>query len=454
LRPPSTSRVAKGLSAAWRPFAKTRAGQFASDTFEAARAVVHGFRGEHINVRAGNLTFISIFSLVPLLTVAIALLRLLRQRTFQSELTHFVQDLLAPGIQAESAAFLQRSITSASSTAAGSFSFLLLMFSASTLLRHLDASLNEIWAVRKARPLLISIGLYALVLLLGPVLLGVSLSSTAAIRSLFLYLELPYSRQALALGSVAVSVFVFTIVYKFAPHAPVRSRSALAGGLVGGIGWELAKHSYAAVASLGFNTNPVYGSLNAVPLFLMWIFVTWWLVLFGARLSYAVEHAAFRGEFMELMSHPRAKEIVAARIAQLVAAAYSTGAESPGSAEIARKLRAPEQMVREVINLLENAELLVVERRGGLRPAKALSELTLADVSAAVGGVAKLLRKGTVEPKSPEFQEVERLFSAVDDASVETLSQVTWASLVPPPPAQPAPQGAPQTSPLPPPQNP
>ncbi|MHB8872747.1 MAG: YhjD/YihY/BrkB family envelope integrity protein [Myxococcaceae bacterium] len=415
----------------WTPFARTRGGRFALDTFEAARAVVHGFRGEYINLRAGNLTFISIFSLVPLLTVALALLQLLHQKSFQGRLTHFIQDLLAPGIQAESAAFLQKFINSASSKAAGGVSFLLLMLSAGTLLRHLDASLNEIWAVRKARPLLVSFALYALVLLFGPVLLGVSLSGTAGIRNLLLYLQLPFSKQALAAGSAAVSVLVFTLTYKFAPHAPVRLRSALAGGIVGGLGWEVAKHSYAEIARLGFNINPVYGSLSAVPLFLMWIYVSWWLVLFGARLAYAVEHASFRGEFMDLLSHPRAKEIVAARIAQLTAAAYSSGAEAPGSAEIARRLRAPEQMVREIIGLLEKAGLLLVERRGGLRPAKNPSELTLADVSAAVGGVAKLLRKGATEPKSPEFQEVERLFSAVDDASVERLSRVSWASLVP-----------------------
>ncbi len=432
------ARWVGALEAAWRPLADTRGGRFASDTFQAARAVVHGFRGEHINLRAGNLTFISIFSLVPLLTVALALLHLLGQKSFQSRLTHFIQELLAPGIQAESAAFLQKSINSAAAKAAGGLSFLLLMLSAGTLLRHLDASLNEIWAVTKRRPLLVSILLYALLLLLGPVLIGISLSGTAGLRSLLAYLDVPFSKQALAFGSATLSVVVFTLLYQFAPHAPVRFRSALAGAWVGGLGWEVAKHSYAEVARLAFAYNPVYGSLSAIPLFLMWIYLSWWLVLFGARLAYAVEHASFRGEFMDLLAHPRAKEIVAARIAQLTAAAVASGAPSPGSAELARRLRAPEQMVREIAALLEKAGLLVVEKGGGFKPAKNPSELSLADVSAAVGGVAKLLRGRGIEPKSSEFQEVERWFSEVDDASVDRLRQVSWASLVPRPEEKPA----------------
>src|SRR5207248_8399970 len=129
----------------------------------------------------------------------------------------------------------------------------------------------------------------------------------------------PYSSGLLTLGSTISSILVFTGIYKLAPHAPVRGRSALSGGIVGGLAWEIARHGYASFAALAFNYNPLYGSLSAAPLFLMWIYVSWWLMLFGARLSYAVEHAAFRGEFMDLITHPRARELVAARVAQLTA---------------------------------------------------------------------------------------------------------------------------------------
>ncbi len=406
--------------------ADSRAGRFASDVFAALRAVIHGFRGESINLRAGNLTFISVFSLVPMITVALALLQLLHQERFQGRLLRFLQDVLAPGIQDESAAFLQRFMDAASSTAAGGLSTAFLLISSGMLLRHLDASLNEIWAVRKARPLYVSVGLYAGLLTVGPIALGLWLGGTQSMQRLILGAGLPFSAQMVKLGSAAISVAALTLLYKFAPHAPVRLRSALAGGLVGGIGWELAKVTYASVAGWGFRYNPIYGSLSAAPLFLMWIYVSWWLVLFGARLSYAVEHAHVRGVLMDLVFHPRAKELIGARIAQLVAASHAEGGLPPTPRDIARTLRVPAQMVIEIVHLLEQAGLVVLQR-GGLLPAKSPSELTLADVSAAVGGVAKLLRKPGA--KSTGFQEVEHLFSEVDDAKLERLKRVSWASL-------------------------
>lgn len=421
--------MTRAFLAAWAPLATTRAGRFASDTYLALRGVIHGFRGEFINLRAGSLTFISIFSLVPMVTVALALLQLLHQDALRLRLTTFIRDLLAPGIQHESAAFLDKFINSASSTAAGSLGFFFLMASAGMLLRHLDASLNEIWAVQRARPLWVSFGLYALALTFGPVVAGAWLIGTATIRRLIVDAGFPFSAEFIILGSIALSVGVLTLIYKLAPHAPVRWRSALAGGLVGGVGWEAAKHLYARFAVLVFKANPIYGSLSAAPLFLMWIYLSWLLVLLGARLSYAVEHATFRGEFMDLVHHPRTKELLGARLAQLTAAAHLQKVSYPTIRSLARRLRVPEQMLAEVARLLVDAQLLVLGPRGALRPAREPHELTLADLSAAVGGVPKLMPTPEWVPKVSEFQEVEQLFADVDEASIARLKAVTWSQL-------------------------
>ncbi len=162
----------------------------------------------------------------------------------------------------------------------------------------------------------------------------------------------------------------------------------------------------------------------------MWIYLSWWLVLFGARLAYAIEHASFRGEFRDVLSHPRARELVAARIAQLTTEALVHGTLAPSPREIARTLKVPQQMVIEVVFLLRAAQLVTLDRRGGLRPTKAPADLTLADVSAAVGGLPKQLRKPELDNKGSEFQQVERLFSTIDATILDRLGQVSWASLV------------------------
>lgn len=422
------SRAHRWLVALWRPFAETPAGRFAADTYLAVRGVVHGFRGENINLRAGYLTYVSVFSLVPLVTVGLAILQSLHQESIRRRLSGFVHELLAPGIQRESAAFLDRLVNSAGSRAAGGVGFFFLLLSAGTLLRHLDASLNEIWAVRRARPWWLSLLLYAGALFFGPLLLGVWLLGTATIRELLSKAGLPFSAQALSLGSAALSVLVLTLLYRLAPHAPVRLRSALAGGLVAGVCWELARILYSRFATLIFKASPLYGSLSAVPLFLMWIYLGWLVLLLGARLSYAVEQASFRGVLLDLIHHPRTKELLAARIAQLSAAAHLAGGAFPTTSSLARTLQAPEQLLDEVVRLLKDAGVLVVGLRGELRPSREPSKLTLAEVSSAVGGVPSLMRP-RFPSKGEGFRAVEGIFGEVDEASATRLAAVTWEQL-------------------------
>lgn len=401
--------------------------RFAFDTSRALIGLVHSFRGEALNLRAASLTFFSTFALVPMAIVALAALQLFHQTAFQQSITRFLQDMLAPGLRHESAAFFQRFLTAASSRAAGGLSLLLLLTSALGLLRHLDASLNEIWAVRRQRPLAVSLLLYALLLTLGPLVLGLWLGGTASIRRLWLGADLPFAAQVFRLGTAALSVGALTFIYKLAPHAPVRLRSALAGGLVAGVGWEIAKAGYAGFAELVFRYNPIWGSLSAVPLFFLWLYLSWWLVLFGARLSYVVEHAEFRGQFLDLADHPRARELVGAGIAQLTAAAHAKGAPPPSAREIAGRLRVPPKLVLEVAHLLAKAGLIQLQH-GGLWPARNPAELTLADLSAAVGGVAKLL--SGAPSLAGELHRIGRLFAEVDELSVHRLARMSWASLV------------------------
>ncbi len=417
------------LRDAARPFEGTRLGRFAVDTWRAAKGLIHSFRGDSITLRAGNLTFITITSLLPLLAVVLALLHWLRQQQFEQMVFNLIQEVLAPGAHRDSDDYVRQFFAAASSRTAGGLSFVVLLFSSGILLRSLDVSLNEVWGVRRSRPVLVSLGLYAGMLLFGPTAVGLTLATTSGIRKLVETIHVPFYAQLLVIGSMMSAVTVVTLLYKLAPHAPVRWRSALAGGLVAGLGWEIARNAYAGIARLFLSANPVYGALGIAPLFLMWLYLTWCLVLFGARLAYAVEHAAYRGVFLDLQHHPRARELLASRIAQLATRAFLEKAKPPNATRLASKLGVPAQLVGEVVHQLESASLLNVGRRGEITPGRDPAQLTLADVSAAVGGVAMLVRRDDSVSNSVGFDEVEKIFSVGDDASVEKLSQISWASL-------------------------
>src|SRR6218665_1158647 len=106
-------------------------------------------------------------------------------------------------------------------------------------------------------------------------------------------------------------------------------RSALAGGLVAGVAWSVARHVYTGIAAYGFRNNPLYASLGALPMFLAWLYVDWLIFLTGARLSYAVEHTTFRDSLWIFGTHPRARELVAARLAQETSLVWFDGGTPP-----------------------------------------------------------------------------------------------------------------------------
>lgn len=407
-------------------------GKRAVSFWRALVSVVLSYRGEALALRAGNLTFITITSLVPMVAVIFSLLHAFNAKRIDPLVLKFFEDILSPGGRAQSEQTIRTFLSAANSRAAGSLSFAVVMVSAGLMLRHLDASLNDIWRVRNKRPLPVSLALYTGVLIVGPLLIAVSLLGTQGVKRLVGWFEFPYSAQLYFLGAVFSGMTVFTLLYKLAPHAPVPWKSALAGGAAAGVAWELARHAYGGIASLFFSANKVYGSLGIAPLFLMWIYVGWYIVLSGARLAYAVEHADLHDEFHELLEHPRSHELIASRIAEEVARASLEGLKAPTARTLALQLRLPQQRVGEIIQVLIAGGLIRLER-GALHPARDVATLTLADISAAVGGTARVVKRD--RPSSTgHFESVARLFSSADEGTIEKLKGISWADLAQSPP--------------------
>lgn len=402
-------------------------------------AVVAGFRGETLALRAGNLTFITITSLVPLVAVIFALLHAFNAKDIDPLVLKFFEDILSPGGRAQSDQAIRTFLSAKNSRAAGGLSFVAVLVSAGLMLHHLDASLNAIWQVRKKRPVLVSVGLYAGVLFVGPLLIALSLLGTRGAKDFLGWLHVPFVAQLSFVGAVFAAVVVFSLLYKLAPHAPVRWVSALTGGVAAGLAWEIARHVYGGIASFFFNANKVYGSLGIAPLFLMWIYVAWYIVLSGARLAYAVEHADFHTEFSTSLERTRSDELIGARIAAEVARAEVEGSSAPTSRTLSLQLRLPEQRVAELIRVLLAADLLSRDPKGALKPSRELGSLTLADISAAVGGTARVVKRDRPSPTG-HFEMVTQFFALADEATIEKLKTISWKDLVqtdPPPDEKP-----------------
>ncbi|MDY7228621.1 YhjD/YihY/BrkB family envelope integrity protein [Hyalangium rubrum] len=428
----------------WEPVAKTSVGRFATDVYLAGRAVVRDFQGENISLRAESLTYISVFSLVPLVTVGLVLLRTLHQEGFERRMRTAIHMALAPGIREESSAFLEGFLNPANSMALGSVGFLALLFSASSLLRNIDGTVNEVWGIRRQRPILIRAAIYLGLLVLGPIFLAASFSGTGAVRALIVNAGYSIAPQIVMVTMGTLAVTGLTLLYYWTPYAKVAVRSALAGGLMAGLGWVLAKELYEGFAEQIFRYDKLWGSLSAIPLFLAWIYMSWLLVLCGARLSYAVEHAAFRDSLWAFGNHPRALELVAARVALEATLAWVDGQPAPLPRQLATRLRVPESFVHDAIERMVSAKLLERVRKGGIRPARDPAEMTLADLVLALHGVMITGGPETWSgPRAPGFEQVETFFQAADCATADVLRRTRWSDLVAPLRPAPAAQESP-----------
>lgn len=237
---------------------------------------------------AGSLSFATVLSLVPLLAVGFALLsqvpalRPLRQTLETLWLAH----LLPPDIAQPVLQHLGRFANNAQALSwSGSA---LLLVAALAMMLTVETTLNRIWQVRQGRPWLKRLALYLPMLAAGPLVLGVSLWASSRAWALSKGLLSPWPPAAevvWTLGPAALSVAMLSLLFYLIPHAPVRRRDAVLGGLLGAAALEAGKQAFAAYVLTLPTYRTLYGSFAVLPVFLLWIYYSWTVTLAAAVLA-------------------------------------------------------------------------------------------------------------------------------------------------------------------------
>lgn len=250
------------------------------------REVVRRARQERLTQIAGSLAFTTLLSLVPLVTVSFALLTRLAvfHRLKVALQEHVLQGLLPQGIGLG----VLRALDGFAANARGLslLGLALLLATSVALLMTVENVLNQIWGVRRPRPLARRVGLYLAVLAIGPPLAAVVVWGVSALvgESMGLLQRGPsWVHLALQAGPLVAPVIGLTALFRFVPNTEVRWPSALLGGLLGGLGLEGAKRVFGAYLVQMPTYHAVYGAFAIVPLFLVWVYVSW-LVTLGAAL--------------------------------------------------------------------------------------------------------------------------------------------------------------------------
>jgi len=235
---------------------------------------------------ASSLTFTTLLALVPIITVALTVVSAFPVfGSLIDQLHNFVvQNLLPRSADAITTYTQQFSKNAAHLTAAG---VVILGVTALMLLFTIEGAFNVIWRVPRPRPLLRRVLVYSTVLTIGPLLIGASLSVTSYLITLSLGLveEVPGARSALLrFTPLALTSAAFALLYFTLPKCPVLKRDAATGGIAAGAGFEIMKLGFGFYVTQFPTYTVVYGAFAAVPIFLLWIYLSWLIIIGGAVL--------------------------------------------------------------------------------------------------------------------------------------------------------------------------
>ena len=245
---------------------------------------------DRLNASAAALTFVTLFALVPLLTVTLSIASALPAAdNIEDKLSEFLLQFLLPESSTQVVEYLSTFISQARSLTA--FGVIILLVSAILMLRNVEKALNDIWRNRANRKPLASFLLYWAVLSLGPAAIGFGLGIRAY---LFAATNDWGGVDLYGLGSVLISLLPFvisamglTFLYVVVPNCQVPLRHAMVGGVFAAVTFTVARMLFTAVMAQSSYTL-VYGAFAAVPLFLLWIYVTWIIVLIGGVLAHSL----------------------------------------------------------------------------------------------------------------------------------------------------------------------
>jgi membrane protein len=242
-------------------------------------------RGTHT---AGTLAYTTLISLVPLLAVGLSFLAIFADlKNHSNEILDFLFVNFVPASKEVLQEHIQEFAGKASKMSAAGL--IVLIFTALMMMATIDTSLNRIWRVRTHRNKKSSFLVYGAVLTWGPMLVGAGIAVTSYLVSLPLINEAasPFGGKKAILGLTPyiLETAAFVLLYLIVPNRRIRFKHALAGGILAAILFETAKRGFAWYVTTFPTYEAIYGALAVVPIFLVWVYVSWLVILLGAEFA-------------------------------------------------------------------------------------------------------------------------------------------------------------------------
>lgn len=266
------------------------------------RNLAHEFMDKGCQKSAAALTYMTLFALVPLMTVTYSMFSLFS--TFDG-VADQLQSLIFSHFVPQTGDEVQKYLGTFSSQARNltGFGVGILVITAYLMLTNIEKTFNTIWGVKRARRGLSSFLLYWAILSIGPLLLGAGLVMSTYLLSLKLlvseYDQLGLGALIFGIAPLGLTSIAFTLLFAAVPNCRVPVRDAFIGGIATAICFEALKSIFALIVAKS-SFKLVYGAFAAVPLFLLWINLMWTIILSGAVLVRTISEKGYKSRTSRL----------------------------------------------------------------------------------------------------------------------------------------------------------
>ncbi len=398
------------------------------------QALIRDIATGQLTLRAMSLVYTTLLSLVPLLAFSFSLLKGVG---VHRQMEPLLQNFLAPIGEEQSAELTAEIIgfvDNLQGALLGGVGLVFLAFVVVSMVQKVEESMNYIWQVDSARSMVRKFSGYLSAMLLGPLMMALALGLIATLSSVALVQRLmeiePLGTLLLALGRAtpyALLIAVFSFLYVLLPNTRVRLLPALSGGLFAGITWVAASSVFAEVVAQSTRISAIYSSFAIVILALIWLYVSWLVLLLGAQLAYYVQHPE---HLRDGRRHPDLSALTrehAGLAAMLLVGRDFLAPEQPWRpATLAARFRLPQESLAPVLSALREAGLLVETADGHLMPGRSLESIRLVDVLSAVRGDDEILPRLRDRWSSRALE----IWEEADRAVFERFGETTLADLV------------------------
>lgn len=390
-----------------------------------------------LTLRAMSLVYTTLLSIVPLLALSFSVLKAFGvTNQIRPMLLNLLEPLGEKGV--EVAQRITGFIENMNVGVLGAVGLVLLLYTSISLIQKIEESLNYIWHAPRPRPLGERFTRYLTVLMVGPILVFSALGVTATVmnievvRGLMAVDVLGQLVQALSrLVPYLLIIAAFTFIYLFMPNTRVRLWPALVGGIVGGIAWQTAGWVFAVFIAGSNNYAAIYASFAILILFMIWLYLSWLVLLFGASVAFYVQHPEYlylRGGEPRLSN--RMRERLALSTMELVARRFIHGDAAPSQQDFTRHLQVPGHVLMVVLDALERRGLVVAsaEEPCTYLPARDPGRIPVADVLETVRAAGE---DGFLSPAVvPTPTVVDGLVAQLQQAATASLAGMTLRDLV------------------------